>query len=384
MTQDKPTSKSFSLERLWLKAIHAENSSLLGLLRLVTLWPMSLVYRLGFAISKSLAPKPLNLSVSLITVGGVTVGGAGKTPFVALVARELQKSGKKVGIVCSGYGRANNIELVENGSALLLRPVADTGDEPRELAEMFPDMCFAISKSKRNAVKTLSDKGAVDVAVDVIVVDDGFQTRGLKPDLAITLIDSNSTVADFRLLPFGRLREPLTALKRSDIVVFTKLDSPASEPAGWIQDAVSAAYDGIVLKSAMETKLVQALPALSPGDTLTDASSRLTEPAILVSGLADNAGFRKTAQALEIQCLGMIEFPDHFDYDANSVAAILSEIEAVAAKAIVTTGKDWVKLREFSWNVPVWIIKVRSELDQKERFATLLKEATQIANSDSV
>jgi tetraacyldisaccharide-1-P 4'-kinase len=83
---------------------------------------------------------------------------------------------------------------------------------------------------------------------------------------------------------------------------------------------------------------------------------------------------------LDIQCLGAIEFPDHFDYDADSVTAIISQASSVDAKAIVTSAKDWVKLREFSWSLPVWVITARSEVNEKEFFASLLKDATQPDN----
>jgi tetraacyldisaccharide 4'-kinase len=362
-----------SVERLWLRVIHAKRMSLLGALRAVILWPMSLVYRLGVATSKLLAPRPLTIRTPLITVGGMTVGGSGKTPFVALLVRELIDNGKEVGVVCSGYGRANDQQLVGKGEELLLRPVEDTGDEPRELAEMFPEVYFAVNKSKRAALEAL----AAEECVDVIVVDDGFQTRGIRPDLAIVLINSQSTLADFRLMPTGRLREPLTALKRADIVVFSKLDAPEAEPADWIRDKVRDVFQGATINSVAVTKLTQVFPAPLPSDASVDYSSELPTPALLVSGLADNSGFQNSARGLGIQYAGAIEFSDHFQYDAVSVAEIVAQATEVNAKAIVTSAKDWVKLREFSLSVPVWIITLRAEICEKQRFSSLVENSLQ-------
>ncbi len=364
-----PAKQRIGLEQLWQKAIDAPVLSWFGAVRVFLLWPLSLLYRLGFAISKLFAPKPLQTETPLIVVGGLTVGGAGKTPFVALLVRELLATGRTVAVALAGYGRADTSDIVATGSEVLHKSVGETGDEPRELAAQFPDMWFAISESKRAAVRALD---SLSESVDVIIVDDGFQTRGVSPDVAIALISARASAPDFRMLPAGRLREATKALERADMVVISKLDSATSEPTELIRSKVETAFSGPVYHSAFTCEL-HCMSGRRPD------AEYLNSPTLLVSALADNEGFRRSAKRVcagvtGAKIVGAIEFPDHFRYASVDVAAITAYAKEVGAESLLTTAKDWAKLSEFTWDIPVWTLNVRAELREKSQFMKALVE----------
>ncbi len=363
MDSSRQNSKNTS-ETLWLRIVYAKSGSVLGVFRAFFLWPLSLVYRFGFAISKLLAPKALELRIPLIVVGGMTVGGAGKTPLVALLVRLLQAKGKNVAVVCSGYGRKDKTALIANGVTLLSRPASETGDEPRELAEQFPEVFFAVCESKREALGALS----MMKSLDVIVVDDGFQSRGLDPDFSIVLINSRSVAADFRLLPVGRLREPMEALQRANVVIYSKLDSIDNKPEQQITKAVGSNYTGVTFNSAINL----AVSCVYPTHSEASQGQELLGAVLLVSGLADNSDFCRSAERLDIQSVGSIGFPDHFQYDTESVADIATQAKELGAAAILTSAKDWVKLKEFDWSLQVWVMTVRAEISEEEKFSGLM------------
>ena len=364
-----PANQRIGLEQLWQKAIDAHLLSWFGAVRVLFLWPLSFLYRLGFAISKLFAPKPLQTETPLIVVGGLTVGGAGKTPFVALLLRELLATGRTVAVALSGYGRADTGDIVAVGSEVLHRSVAETGDEPRELAAQFPNMWFAISESKRAAVRALD---SLPEKIDVIIVDDGFQTRGLSPDVALALISARSSAPDFRMFPAGRLREATKALQRADMVVISKLDSLTSAPTELIRSKVERAFSGPVYHSAFSFELL-CVSNTRPG------AEHLDSPTLLVSALADNEGFQRSAESIceggaGAKIAGAIEFPDHFRYDSTDVAGIAAYAKEVGAESLLTTAKDWAKLSEFAWDIPVWTLSVRAELREKSQFMKALME----------
>jgi tetraacyldisaccharide 4'-kinase len=181
------------------------------------LLPFSWLYGLGVGVRNQLFElgilKQRTFDIPVISVGNITVGGAGKTPHVEYLVR-LLKDIVKVGVLSRGYKRkSRGYVLADEGT-----PMSAIGDEPYQMKQKFSDIYVAVDKKRCEGIERLtSDEASKDV--DVILLDDAYQHRYVKPGINILLVDYHRLIIYDKLLPAGRLREPLKGKHRADIVI---------------------------------------------------------------------------------------------------------------------------------------------------------------------
>src|SRR5688572_29730312 len=158
----------------------------------------------------------------VISVGNITTGGTGKTPIVEWIARTLATAGKKVSILTRGYGRDNpdRLVVVSDGKTVMATP-SEAGDEPFLLATNLVGASAVISSADRVAA---GNEAIKSFNSDCFILDDGFQHLRVERDLNIVTIDATNPWGGGHLLPYGRLREPLSGLSRADVIVMTRTD----------------------------------------------------------------------------------------------------------------------------------------------------------------
>ena len=179
----------------------------------------NLFYRYGFFVSRRL---PCNV----ISVGNITVGGTGKTPTVIFLAQYFNRMGKKVAILSRGYGRTTKgTVLVSDGKEIKVH-WKESGDE-----------AFLISKKLSRVPVVVNEdrfRGGMFIIQqfnpEIILLDDGFQHRGLERDLDLVLVNSGDTIPDHKLLPYGLLREPWINIKRGSAILLTKTNLIKPKP----------------------------------------------------------------------------------------------------------------------------------------------------------
>ena len=158
--------------------------------------------------------KSRSFDVPVISVGNITVGGTGKTPHVEYLGKQL-KDLFHVAVLSRGYKRKSKGFIIATSDTTMPK----IGDEPFQMKQKFPDVTIAVDKSRCHGIEKLTD---IDKTLDVILLDDAFQHRYVKPGINILLVDYHRLVIYDTLLPAGRLREPLTGKDRADIVIITK------------------------------------------------------------------------------------------------------------------------------------------------------------------
>ena len=158
--------------------------------------------------------KTRSFDIPVISVGNITVGGTGKTPHVEYLVKHL-KDLFHVAVLSRGYKRKSKGFIIANDKTTML----EIGDEPYQMKQKFPQVTVAVDKSRCHGIEELTSH---DKRLDVILLDDAFQHRYVKPGVNILLVDYHRLVIYDTLLPAGRLREPLTGKDRADIVIVTK------------------------------------------------------------------------------------------------------------------------------------------------------------------
>jgi tetraacyldisaccharide 4'-kinase len=254
-------------------------------------------------------------------VGNLSVGGAGKTPFVIALARAFTERGWSVDVLSRGYGRtADVVERVVAGS--MDDPAARYGDEPRLIAERAAVPVYVgrrRASAGRLAETTLIEEGG---GLHVHLLDDGMQHRGLARDAEIVLLHRS----DFRttLLPAGRLREPLAALERADFVVLREHNVElAARARRWMR------RDAQIWTIARELEV----PALEG-------------TAVVFSAIAHPEEFVAELRRQGVMLAATRAWRDHHRFTDQDVEILCDMATSYRAKSFLTTQKDMVRLTE--------------------------------------
>lgn len=307
----------------------------------------STFYRIGLLTTRG-------LPVPVISVGNVTLGGSGKTPLAEVVLRTLAGMGARPALISRGYGRrTRGVHVVADLQGVQLG-ARDGGDEPVALAERLPGVTVVVGESRYEA-------GAVAVTrcgADALVLDDGFQHRTLTKDLEIVSVSGDDPWGNGRLFPRGTLREPLSALRRADLVVVT--NPPATSVTdGVIRVVRQRQSRAPVLSGAyrpMELRQVDQAPTETP-------EALRGRKVLVLAGIAAPKGFAAMAESLGAGVVGLAGFPDHHWYTAGDLARLAARVRETGAEAVLTTEKDWVRLREIPrGDLRLWVLSVRLDL----------------------
>ncbi len=285
------------------------------------------------------------LSRPVVSVGNLTVGGTGKTPFVLHLAERFLSQGRRPAILSRGYGRrSRGIVLVSKGDGPLVGP-DEGGDEPVLLATRLPGAIVVVARRRAEAARA-----AESLAPDVFLLDDGFQHLSVRRDLDLLLLDAADPFGGERYPPFGRLREPLSAMRRADGFVFTRSSNGHPTAAGL--SAVAAANPTAPVFTAQ----------IGPEGLMevSGAPSPKPERCVAVCGIARPASFLGSLAAIGIEPADWLVFPDHRRYADRDVRRIDAAARRTASAAVVTTEKDAVKL---AGRLSFPLLAVRLELE---------------------
>jgi tetraacyldisaccharide 4'-kinase len=268
-----------------------------------------------------------------VSVGNLHWGGAGKTPLVRAVAARLAARGARVAVLSRGYRRRGRQPLLVSAGAGPLVDWREAGDEPYWLAQRLADVVVAVDADRTRSAE-LALRAA---AVDLFVLDDAFSHVRVARDLDLLAFPALDPFAGGRLLPSGRLREPLGAARFADAVLLTGL--PARE-----------ASLGAELASALRTFGFEG-PGFGVAENgyLTGEASGPDAPAggrgvVLVTGVARPERVAATARRLGLVLREHLAFPDHHEYPERSLARVRRAAQRHDAP-VVTTAKDAMKLR---------------------------------------
>jgi tetraacyldisaccharide 4'-kinase len=283
------------------------------------------------------AATPQRLPAPVISVGNLTMGGTGKTPCVLRLAELLRERGHKPGILTRGYGRASlEKELILAPGANV--PADRTGDEPQLFV-----------RSGLAPVGIGRDRFAAGSALlrqfgpDVLLLDDGFQHRRLARDLDVVLLDALNPFGGGAVFPIGRLREPLPALARAQVILITRTEfsdlgcAIERQARHWNPNAVVFRAQ-LQPEAWVEHRTGRRFPlAEAPFDRVGG-----------FCGLGNPQAFRRTLERQAPRLVDWLEFSDHHRYRPHELRHLAAQFQHKGATALVTTQKDVINLCEGS------------------------------------
>ncbi len=335
--------------------------------------PFSWLYGLGVGVRNYLFDaeilKSKSYSIPVISVGNITVGGAGKTPHVEYLI-DLLRDEMQVAVLSRGYKRKSRGYVVADENTTM----RDIGDEPFQIKQKFEGVYVAVDKDRCHGIDHLIlDEDTKDV--EVILLDDAFQHRYVKPGVNILLVDYHKFINYDKLLPAGRLREPQSAKVRADIVIVTKCPKNLNP------------IDYRVLSKAMDLKAFQQLyfttlsycdlkPIFNGGDTVP-LNEIMGENILLLTGIASpehlQVDIMEYTRGVKLETMA---FSDHHNFTERDVERINERFAAMPSpKRIITTEKDQVRLfyleglsEEVKQNIYALPIKVEFMLEGGKTF----------------
>lgn len=274
-------------------------------------------------------------NIPIICVGNITVGGTGKTPHTEYLIR-LLKDKYSVAVLSRGYGRkTKGYVLADNMS-----DSHSIGDEPFQIKQKFPEILVAVDGDRREGIKNLL---RLDNPPQVILLDDAFQHRYVTPTLSIVLSNFYRPVYTDSLLPAGRLREPMSGLKRADIVITSKCPENLSDKdKGTIQKNLKLKDNQQSFFSAFVYKDVE--PMFGVGSSI-EIETLKDKSILLVTGIASPQmiieQLSKTTNDIQ-----SITYPDHYNFQDSDIIQIKDIFKKIESenKLILVTEKDAARL----------------------------------------
>lgn len=263
----------------------------------------------------------------VISVGNLTVGGAGKTPVTLLLCQRLLARGKRVAVVSRGYGGTDRRALVA-AEGRVLRHAGQAGDEPVLLGLRAPGAVVLVGADR----VALARRAIAEHRAEVILLDDGFQHRRLARDEDILVLGGERPLGNGALLPAGPLREPQQAASRATVA--------------WLSNGAALAERLPLLprRRVVSRHAPTCLTDLTLS-SVHDLGALAGKRVFLLAGLARPGGFLQTAQALGARRVGQAFFGDHHRYRPRDLEQIQARAEAAGAELILTTEKDAVRLQ---------------------------------------
>jgi tetraacyldisaccharide 4'-kinase len=290
------------------------------------LLPMAPLYGAALALKKQLFAwgwlKRNHLESTVISVGSVSAGGAGKTPVVLMLAGILRHRGYAVRILTRGYKRSSEI-------IARVEPFDDArwhGDEPVLLAQRSGVPVYV--GADRYQAGVMAEQAEPSEKLVVHLLDDGFQHRRLARDIDIVLLTQEDV--DDTLLPAGNLREPLEAIAQADVVILRE------EEADTLRSIVNGLNES---KGRPSIWVIRRRLSLGEGGEVA-----LPTMPFAFCGIARPENFTRMLAAQGYQAMQTVTFEDHHAYNEDDIAHLMQQARAVEANGFVTTEKDAVKL----------------------------------------
>ncbi len=316
--------------------------------------------------------KQTSFEIPVISVGNLCAGGSGKTPMTEYLVRLLNNN-YRLATLSRGYKRKTKGFVIADASST----AAQIGDEPRQYAVKFPEIVVAVDENRRRGIRNLLN---LKNAPEIVLLDDAYQHRRVKPGLSILVTDYFLTYVHDQLLPLGMLREPVSGAKRAQVIVVTKsprIFSPILRRQ--ITEELKPEPHQQLFFSYVRYVGIKPVYANIPD---FDLQKHKPSAIFMITGIANPSPMEEYLRSVCDE-LVMIEFPDHHDFTGQELASIKQRFADFHSreKIMVTTEKDAMRLRNpeseaIFRNLPLYYLQIEHEFhkEDKEKFNALVSD----------
>ncbi|MDA3861415.1 MAG: tetraacyldisaccharide 4'-kinase [Melioribacteraceae bacterium] len=303
------------------------------------------------------------VAANIISVGNLTLGGSGKTPTVVYITKLLKKNNIEVGVLSRGYGRnSTGFKLVSDGEKQLLS-VNESGDEIVQVAVECKVPAAVSEKRALGAKKLIAETG-----VKAIVLDDAYQHRWIARDLNILIFDQRFLMKrdsiEQKTLPVGRMRESFSSIDRADIVLINRKFNEKRE--------LSKRFKDLMANKKIHYGYYQSAGLIDvKNEQLYSLQEFEGQKSLVVCGIARPFSFLKVLEDNKINIANRLLFKDHKEYSEKEVQQIRKEFYDTNSQSVITTEKDYVKLREFANeldDIDIYFLKIELQIENAENF----------------
>jgi len=345
----------------------------------VLLRPVALTYRSIVQLRNTLFDRqifrPWKSPIPVISIGNLSAGGTGKTPLVDWVVKYYLSIGCKPAIISRGYLReTKGVQLVSNGQKVMLSS-RESGDETAMLAWNNPDAIVVVAEKRKKAVTYITNHFAKRLPA-VIILDDAFQHRAIDRNLNIAIINAAEPFKKAKMLPEGRLREPMKNLSRADLIILNKITD--EETAETLAKEVEKTGKPVIKARIKNGELICFSGTFATSD---EAPSANTLNALAFAGIATPESFLDSLKSEGVNIEAHRFFRDHEPYSAKKLQSIRREAESKGL-SLITTEKDYFRmlghpeLIRIITSRPCYYLKIEVDIfEGKEKFQTMLKSA---------
>jgi len=326
------------------------------------LLPFSLFYWLGVAVRNWFFDigfiKSIKVSVPVISVGNISAGGVGKTPFVELLVERISIN-HQLAVVSRGYKRQSTGTVVVSDGHGIVSSVDNSGDEPIQLAHKYPTLIVVVDERRVRGARK-----AVDLGAKLILLDDGFQHRYLHRDLDIVILTAEEILSGDLLLPAGNRREPLISLTRADLIVVARCADIEEYEHVCAVGRKSHSLPANIPIIGLKTKLKAIKRVLI--NEIVKSELFANRNIIAFSGIGNPKSFEDVMLQANIKVLNHVVFSDHHWYTESDIETIIDTRKKTKADFIITTEKDAERLRDrfrrFLEDEPVIVVEIQQEI----------------------
>lgn len=351
--------------------------------------PLSWLYGLGVDLRNFLFDigvlRSVSYSIPIINVGNITVGGTGKTPHVEYLIR-LLSGHYRLAVLSRGYKRKTKGYLLSSSDSKM----EEIGDEPWQIKQKFPEVYVAVDANRRRGIERLTTDDATK-DVEIILLDDAYQHRYVKPGHNILLVDYHRIISDDCLLPAGRLRERASASRRASTVIVTKC--PQHITAMGFRVILSALNIKPYQKLFFSTFTYGTMHRLwGEGKLEPDTLRKDNAHVLLLTGIGNPQQMEQDVRRF-VQHIVPLTFPDHHYYTKGDAEMIQQALLALPKPhIIITTEKDAARLQHLQGLFPdevkqctyVLPIKISIMREEKNKFDKTIIDYVQENTRNSI
>jgi len=299
-----------------------------------------IIFFLRFLKSRRLFTFPCRV----ISVGNITVGGTGKTPLVEYLVEILKEKGFYTAVLSRGYSLGQNLT-----------------DEPDMLREKL-DIPVIIDKNRIRGI----NRALKEYKIDTVILDDGFQQWQIAKNLEIVALDAGNPLGNGWILPAGILREPVSSLKRAQVVVLTKTNfNPDTTEVKKIIKRINPAIS--IFDAEYQPQEFYRLK--DPAFKITTPQFFKNRKVVLVCAIANPESFNQIILSLGIKIENTFKFPDHHLYTPKDIEKIKGYCKKKGIELLITTEKDAVKLKKMGiWTENFFVLKIKLNIINEKEF----------------